>query len=110
MNWEESVERELKAGLIAEEQGNTGRARVCARRAVGSALTEWHRRKGTVAGNDVVKLLEQFLQEERVPEDVFKAGNRLRSRVRPDFSSPSEHPLDDARRIIDHLRGLLAGS
>ena len=108
MNWEEELERELKTGTLAEEQGNHGRARVCARRAVGCILGELGRQRGVNPGNDVVKNLERFLQEEELPETVFKAGNRLRSRVRPDFSSSSEHPLDDARILIDHLRSLLS--
>lgn len=108
MSWNEDAERELSAGRLAEEQGNSGRARVCARRAVGAVLTELYRRRGTVAGNDVVRLLEQFLQEGEVPEGVFKAGNRLCSRVRPDFTSPSEHPLDDARAVIGYLHTLLS--
>ena len=108
MSWEEELERELKAGALAEEQGNRGRARVCARRAVGGVLAELNRQREVNSGNDVVKNLERFLQEEELPGTVFKAGNRLRSRVRSDFSSSSEHPLDDARILIDHLRSLLA--
>ena len=108
MSWKEEFEHELKAGQVAEEQQNHGRARVCARRAVGLVLTEFYKEAGIIGGTDAVKLLERFLQEEQVPELVFKAGNRLRSRVSPDFTSPSEHPLDDARMVIDHLRSLLS--
>lgn len=108
MNWDDEMERELRAGQLAEEQENHGRARVCARRALGIVLAEWYQQKGVTARGDAVKLLEQFLQEESVPEEVFKAGNRLCARVRPDFTSPSEHPVDDARAIIAHLRPLLA--
>jgi hypothetical protein len=59
---------------------------------------------GKDPGKDAMKLLAQFSEEKDVPNGVHEAAVRLQARVRPDFTSASEHPLNDARLIIDFLR------
>ena len=100
----EEIQRELELGEKAEREGNSGRARVCARRAAGIALENYYTRMGKDPGKDAMKLLAQFSEEKGVPNTIHEAVVRLRARVRPDFTSASAHPLNDARLIIDFLR------
>lgn len=99
----EEIERELRQGEKAEQEGNSGRARVCARRAAGIALEDHYSRMGKNEGKDAMKLLSHFSGEHDVPDDVRDAALRLQERVRHDFTSASEHPLNDARLIIDFV-------
>ncbi|HLE31284.1 MAG TPA: hypothetical protein VJB38_01610 [Bacteroidota bacterium] len=103
MNRMREIELELERGDKAEREGNSGRARVCARRAVGIALEDYYARMGKDSGKDAVKLLAHLSEEKNVPKHIQDAAHRLQSRVRPDFTSVSEHPMTDARMIIDFL-------
>jgi len=106
MNWQGEAEKELQGGEKAEREGNSGRARVCARRAAGIALETYYGRMGENPGKDAMKLSEQFAGEEKLPTEVLEAVRRLRERVRPDFSSASEHPVNDARIVINFVRAI----
>jgi len=99
----EEIDRELRQGEKAGEEGNSGRVRVCARRAAGMALEDYYARMGKKPGKDAMKLLAEFSEEPSVPNDIHEAALRLQARVRPDFTSASEHPLNDARLIIDFV-------
>lgn len=99
----EEIQKEMELGERAERQGNSGRARVCARRAAGMALEDYYSRMGKDPGKDAMKLLAQFSGENDVPAAVHEAAVRLQERVRPDFTSASQHPLMDARLILDYL-------
>ena len=103
----EEIQKELERGEKAEREGNSGRARVCARRATGIALEDYYSRMGKDPGKDAMKLLAQFSEEKDVPANIHEAIIRLQARVRPDFTSASEHPLNDARLIIDFLHTTL---
>lgn len=103
MNRIEEIERELRQGEKAELEGNSGRARVCARRAVGIALEEHYARMGKDPGKDSMKLLAQFSGESKIPDDVREAALRLQQRVGRDFTSAAKDPLNDARLIINFV-------
>jgi len=99
------AKEELRRGREAENQGNHGRARVCARRAVGAVLAEYHRsNKEATQSTDAVSLLKNFLVDSSLPDEVAEAGKRLVERVRPDFSSASLKPLEDAESIIKYVK------
>lgn len=99
----EEIEKELNLGEKAEQGGNSGRARVCARRAAGIVLEHYYTRMGKNPGKDAMKLLAQFSEQEGLPKDVHQAALRLQARLRADFKSASEHPLNDARLIINFV-------
>ena len=44
-NWTTRYHKELEAAKLARQQGNEGRARVCARRAVGWAIQTYYQQK-----------------------------------------------------------------
>jgi len=102
----EEIQQEVELGEQAERRGNSGRARVCARRAAGMALEDYYSRMGKDPGKDAMKLLAQFSSELDVPAPVHEAAVRLQERVRPDFTSASVRPLNDARLILDYLDAL----
>ena len=99
----EEIEKEVRQGEKAEQEGNSGRARVCARRAAGIALENYYARMGENPGKDAMKLLAQFSGASEIPGDVRDAALRLQERVRPDFTSASRQPLNDARLIINFV-------
>ncbi len=103
MNRMEDIRKELERGEQAEREGNSGRARVCARRAAGIALEDYYARMGKDPRKDAMKLMEQFAGDPAHPKEVLEAVHRLSERVRPDFTSSSRHPLDDARILISYL-------
>lgn len=96
------IDRELAAGARAKDPGNEGRARVCARRAAGSAVGHWlerHPRPGW--GVDARARLRALAGDEAFPESVRAAARRLTPRVTQAFALPfPEDPLDDAGVIV----------
>jgi HEPN domain-containing protein len=103
-NWRERGELELKRAEEALKTGNEGRARVAARRAVALTYEAWNRRAGKAEeGKNSIERLQELAADPRLPVSVRDAAGRLAARIRPDFTSPSARPLDDARTIIDAL-------
>ncbi len=108
MNWREMVGKELAAAVAAEQSGNAGRARACARRGVGFALEELQRRIPERAyGADFISQLRGLAADGSVPEDVRSAANRLQARISPSFESPSTDPVRDAQMILRYVDSLL---
>ena len=83
-------------------RGNEGRARVCARRAVGAALAlRWP--AGTRA--NAYQLLLRASADDGLPPELRKAAQRLAQRVNEERRLPhDEDPLDDARALLAWLR------
>lgn len=102
-SWKETVRLELQNAERSQSAGNPGRARVCARRAVGVAIAELLHEEGSVAGADAMRALEGFLNRSSLPDEVAAAGLRLQARVRPDFTSASLDPVADAKTVIDYI-------
>jgi hypothetical protein len=104
MNWLESVHLELERGAEAERQGNHGRARTSARRAVGIAIAELQRRfPDKTFGHDFIGQLRSLARDPEVKESVRDAADRLQARLSREFESPSKDPIDDARIIISYV-------
>ena len=104
MNWVDELEVELQRGKQAEAAGNAGRVRTCARRAVGVVVTEFQSETTNKYGNDAVRQLEGIASDDLLPGEVREAAERLHARILKNFTSRSEHPLDDALVIIDYFR------
>jgi hypothetical protein len=104
MNWRDETELELARAKQAERSGNQGKARTSARRAVGTAITELQKRfPEKQHGRDFMEQLRSFAGDETIPGSIRAAADRLQTRISPEFESPSKHPIEDARMIIDFV-------
>lgn len=101
----EKIEQELARGEKARQEGFEGCARVCARRAAGTAVREYLRIKAILSpGSSVVDLLEALLVVEGLPGEVSQAAQRLLLRVDEDYSLPNDIDLlADARWLAREL-------
>ncbi len=100
------IEQELAAAEVAWKDGNEGKARVCARRAVALVTEAW------LAGlpsdllwrGDAMEHLRQIQRHASLPLPVRQAAERLITAVpRRHTASFTTDPLADARVIIDYL-------
>jgi hypothetical protein len=101
----ESIEKELLTGKEAQSAGNSGKARVCARRAAGQAIT-WFlsRHPHPDWGADALSQLKHLKDDPNVSQECRDAAARLSARVSEDFTYPfSSDPLEDAGIIIRTL-------
>jgi len=104
MKWMESVQLELQRAREAQRQGNNGRARTAARRAVGLAMEELQKRfAGTNYGRDFIVQLRSLAVDPAVPQPAREAADRLQARLTPDFLSRSVNPVDDAEIILEYI-------
>lgn len=107
----EQIERELSDARAARTSGNAGRARVCARRAAGSALA-WFL---TVApregwGADAMRQLQAATAEPGFPPAVREAAGRLSTRITGAFEyAAGADAIADAELIAGHVRGVIEG-
>ncbi len=104
MSWVVELETELGRAVQAETEGNAGRARTCARRSVGIVVTEYQKRTENKYGNDVMRQLRGLAADTGLPRGVRESAERLQSRLSQDFTSPSQHPVEDALVVINFFR------
>lgn len=105
----ERIEHELTTAGIALTAGNDGKARVCARRAAGLAITwfcsqfprpAWH--------TDAMSQLRHLKDDESFSSDVRDAATRLTTRITERFTYPfSTDPIEDARIIVNAITKLM---
>ena len=103
----QTVRRELEDARRARKEGNEGRARVCARRAAGWAVSAMRHspEKSEIESNAYV-MLQWLSQQADHAHAVRCAAIRLTARVSLDHTLPfAEDPLDDAQIIIEALLG-----
>ncbi|MEE9514116.1 MAG: hypothetical protein V3V46_08560 [Anaerolineales bacterium] len=103
-----TIRRELEDADRARIDGNEGRARVCARRAAGWAvsiarsLTE-----GKGIESNAYDMLRWLAQQSDTPDAARSAATRLSARVSHDHTLPfPEDPIEDARMICEALLGM----
>jgi hypothetical protein len=98
------AEVELRDGSIAAAGGNSGRARVCARRAVGAFLQAI---AGTLVGDVGTNAMAnlRYVQSADLPEIQRETAIRLAGGARSALSGGpvSEDPLADAAAIINYF-------
>lgn len=83
------IARELSQGQQAREQGLEGKARVCARRAVGIALRQYFsRRQPQLASLSVVDLIQTYQNKPGLSQDLQEICTHLLTRVDPDYNLP----------------------
>ena len=99
------IDRELAAAEVAWTQGNAGKARVCARRAVALAVEAWLARSArAVRHGDALEHLRRIQQQEAFPSPVQQAAERLTTAVTKRHDAPfTSDPIGDARLIVGYL-------
>lgn len=107
--YQEEITRELRAALEARNSGNEGRARVCARRACGQAIS-WYLSVYPQSnwGSDALKQLTVLSADPVFPTEVRDAAQRLITRITDMFAYafPTD-PIDDAKLIIRYFQQLI---
>jgi hypothetical protein len=106
------IEQELAAAEAACKNGNEGKARVCARRAVALATEAWLARFPDRAWRgDAMEHLRQIQQYASLPLSVRQAAERLSTTVTRRQTAPfTTDPIGDARVIVAHLAGQTKGT
>lgn len=96
---------EMFEARAVQAEGNIGRARTCARRAVGMALRETlgigpgARAYATTFINGLYRMAE----DAAFPKEVRAAAARLVDRSKPDRTSAAVTPVQDAEIILNHF-------
>ncbi len=98
------IDQELSAAKQACKDGNEGKARVCARRAVALATESWLARlPDPLWRGDVMEHLRR-IQQGTFPLPVRQAAERLSTAVTRRHELPfTSDPISDACLIIAHL-------
>lgn len=105
----EQIKKELASAQNALSVGNDGKARVCARRAAGQAIT-WYLTKFPEKkfGNDAVTQLRFLMNETSFPQEVRDAAVRLTTKISERFTYPfSTDPIEDAHVIIRCIESIM---
>ncbi len=99
------IAQELSAAKQAWHDGNEGKARVCARRAVAVAAESWSVGRGEPPGRaDAMAHLRRIQQQGAFPLPVRQAAERLTTAVTRRQHAPfTTDPVSDASLIISHL-------
>ena len=99
------IDRELAAAEVAWTQGNAGKARVCARRAVALAVEAWLARSTDAFWRgDAMEHLRRIQRQEAFPLAVRQAAERLTTAVTKRHEAPfTSDPISDARLIVADL-------
>ena len=106
------IEHEFSAAAKAAAEGNSGKVRVCARRAAGAAV-RWYltRRPDGQWGSDAVAQLQYLAKNASFPVEIRDAADRLTARISPEFQYPSmSDPVADARTITQHFISLMSAN
>jgi hypothetical protein len=100
------ISAELAAGRHAQQSGNPGRARVCARRAAGLGIKAWYQRRGDSRWRgDAMRQLARLRGDPVTPAPVRAAAERLTTKVDLDHQLPfDDDPLADAELILAFVR------
>jgi hypothetical protein len=106
-SWKQ-IAGELEAAQRAREQGNEGKARVCARRAAGWAVGRAF--KGFIGESTMPNaylLLGWLAVHEGATSELRSAARRLTAHISEDHELPHpQDPLQDARLIVESLINL----
>ncbi len=100
-----AIEAELELARIAAEDGNEGKARVCARRAVGKAFSLSPLGKREVNSSlSTIQCLGIISKEDGISEEARISALRLMKSVTENRgASASRTPVEDALLIINAL-------
>jgi hypothetical protein len=105
----EQIKKEFAAARKALQEGNDGKARVCARRAAGKALT-WFVSKYPRPGwrTDAMSQLNNMKSDPFFPADVRDAAIRLLTKVTGQSAGPySTDPIGDGDLIVKYIKQVM---
>jgi hypothetical protein len=108
LSLKQTIHGELEDAKRARIEGNEGRARVCARRAAGWAVsvTRSLTEECDIEAN-AYDMLQWLTQQADTPDAVRSAATRLTTRVSHDHTLPfPEDPIEDAWIIVQSLLGV----
>jgi hypothetical protein len=95
------IEGELRRAEMARDQGNEGRARVCARRAAGAALRDTlHQAGSEQIPSSAIDLLHEARDLPGLTERARVAVERLLQKVDEGFTLPQSWDLIGEARIL----------
>ena len=99
------IEAELIHAKQAREEGNEGKARVCARRAAGIAAGEFLRENGFPdPGLSAYQRIKYLCEIPQMPSEISRIAKHFLVRVTPDHNLPIDTDLvADARWLVDKL-------
>ena len=100
-----TIDAELSLAEKSRVEGFEGRARVCARRAVGIAIREYVRqRQIPVASENTYSLLLLLRNLPNISPDIQRAADLFLIRVNEEFQLPSNIDLlSEARWLVEKL-------
>ena len=104
-SFRDQITSELARAAESRKQGNEGRARVCARRAVGIAIVSYYASRNLILQeSDFMFAVKKFRDDISIPLHIRQMAARLSERITSDFqyASPTD-PLTDAQLIIDYV-------
>ena len=98
------IEGELSLARDAEREGNDGKARVCARRAVGKAFALSRYPSQPAPAFSTTQILKTISADVTFSEEIREAAGRLAASVAENHgASVSTQPVQDALMIITVL-------
>ena len=103
--YKDQIFKELEQAEAARKEGNEGKTRVCARRAVGAAVL-WYvlSHDRPLRARDTMELLRRAQEIPTFSPEMKQAAVRLSAKITPDFQySSATDPLVDAHLIIDFV-------
>lgn len=103
--WKSRFETELRQAQFARQDGNEGKARVCARRAAGILAGEYLAHHGLPPGGpSAYDRLRSLHAVSSLPDPVRAIVSHFLVRITPDHELPIQADLiAEARWLADHL-------
>jgi len=96
---------EIQVGEIAKQNGNLGKARVCARRGCFFAISIWlefNPKKDW--GDSAMSMLTHLQEDDAIPRNIKDAAERLTKKVDHNFQTDVDiDPLRDGETIIEYF-------
>jgi len=105
--WESVFQTEIEMAKLARAAGNEGKARVCARRAVGALVGEYFRRQQIpVHTPSAYDRLRYLCNSTELPVETLRLAQHFLARVSPDYTLPIQADLiDEAEQLRRRLLG-----
>lgn len=105
--WKKRAASEIGRAITARENGNEGKARVCARRAAGLIIGEYlQRREIPPPGPSAYDHLRLLLELADAPKQARQISEHLLQRVNQDFDLPIDVDLiEETRQLAKQLLG-----
>ena len=103
--WLQGYENEINQAIISRNSGNEGRARVCARRAVGIVIGEYFaQHQVSEISQSAYDRIKKFVEHPDTPDDVKDVAGHFLVRVDTEHNLPLEADLiAEAQWLKNHL-------